>query len=396
MEKERSSQKSGWQAYFFLGRGVFFFVFAIGFVSGIFAVDDPPDFYKILLTEAEYYYFQKRPEISREKLNKIKVEYPKYLEYGYFRLSGRLYEEGGRETESIEEYEKALHIKKDDSELALKLHTIHIRDRRIRKAFDFLRIYLFLQPGDSTLRYKSLVLSSRLGEKKYFEFAKKRIEKVSGIDTEEENIKILEGFLKDKKFIEGTTFAKTKVEQFPFNQKYHEYLRIYQYNVSPESLEMEDILIDTAAIFFKEKKYSLDLAQYYTKKKRYYAALNVIRRMFSQGLALEGWNIEEGVLFLLRTTYFQLGLKEQARDVSQLVDMMRKEEHLTEEEIETKYLLNKNREILVYAIYYLDKMKFKKVNIYKERLINRDQKLGDKEFMNIFPIFDYEINTEMY
>jgi hypothetical protein len=71
VEKERSSQKSGWRAYFFLGRGAFFFVFAIGFVSGIFAVDDPPDFYKILLTEAEYYYFQKRPEISREKLNKI-------------------------------------------------------------------------------------------------------------------------------------------------------------------------------------------------------------------------------------------------------------------------------------------------------------------------------------
>jgi hypothetical protein len=392
VEKERSSQKSGWRAFFFLGRGIFFSVFAIGFVSGIFAVDDPPDFYKTLLTEAEYYYFQKRPEISREKLNKIKVEYSKHLELGYFRLSGKLYEDAGREPEAIEEYERALRIQKEDSELAKKLYFFHLKDRRIRKAFDYLRIYLYLKPEDLSLRYKSLILASRLGERKYFQYAARLIESNAPKKQEPER---LEALRKEKKYAEGLSLSKEMVEIYPFEKKFHEYLRIFQYHLSPDSDQMEEILLDTAAIFFQEKKYSLDLAQFYTKKKRIHAALNLYRRMFSQGLASEGWDLEEEILFLIRNTYFQLGWKEQAKDISFLVDMVRKAEHLTEQEIETKYLLNKNREILVYAIYFLEKNKSKSVDFYKERLYNRDQKLGDKEFMNVFPVFDYEVNTEM-
>ena len=165
MEKDRSSQKlAGWTYFFWVG-GFLLFLSFIGLFSGLLAVDDPPDFYKTILTEAEYYYFQKRPEISREKLNKLQVEFPGFLEYGFYKLSAKLYEDSGNETEAILAYEKALYQKKEDSTLALKLYNLYAKDRRIRKAFDFLRIFLALEPGDRSQRFQSLILASRLGEK---------------------------------------------------------------------------------------------------------------------------------------------------------------------------------------------------------------------------------------
>ena len=395
MEKERSSQKLAGQTYFFLVRGFLLFLLIIGFISGLLAKDIPPDFYKIILTEAEYYYFQKRPEISREKLNKLQVEFPDFLEYGYYRLSARLYEESGYESEAILDYEKALFQKKDDASIALKLYSLYAKDRRIRKAFDFLRIYLALEPGDRPLRFQSLVLASRLGEKKYFEFAKKRILSIGDLENEKDSLESLQKLLDQKKYSKGVIESKSLVEKFPFNKNYYHYWRIFQYHISADSDEMENILISTASVFFEEKKYSFELAQFYNKRKKYHAALNLFRRTFSQTLNVDGWNMDEEILYLLRTTYFHLGWKEQAKSISILIDLMRKTEHLTFDEIESKYLLNKNREITVYAIYYFSKLNPPKSEIFKERLINRDKKSGDRELMNIFPIFDYEINTEI-
>ncbi len=395
MEKDRSSQKlAGW-TYFFWVRGFLLFLSFIGLFSGLLAVDDPPDFYKTILTEAEYYYFQKRPEISREKLNKLQVEFPGFLEYGFFKLSAKLYEDSGNETEAILAYEKALYQKKEDSTLALKLYNLYAKDRRIRKAFDFLRIYLALEPGDRSQRFQSLILASRLGEKKYFEYAKKRISNFGEEENEKESLESLQKILDQKKYSQGVMESKSLVEKFPFNKNYYHYWRLFQYHISPDSDEMEDILISSASVFFQEKKYSLELAQFYNKKKRYQAALNLFRRTFSQTLKADGWNMDEEILYLLRTTYFQLGNKEQAKSISILIELMRKTEHLSYEEIESKYLLNKNREITVYAIYYFSKMNSSKSDVYRERLINRDKKFGDRELMNIFPIFDYEINTEI-
>jgi hypothetical protein len=395
VEKERSSQKlAGW-AYFFLVKGFLLFLLLIGFISGLLATDDPPDFYKTILTEAEYYYFQKRPEISREKLNKLQVEFPSFLEIGYYRLSAKLYEEAGVESEAILEYEKALFQKKDDASIALKLYSLYAKDRRIRKAFDFLRIYLALEAGDRPLRFQSLILASRLGEKKYFEFAKKRISNFGDLENEKESLEGLQKLLDKKKYSKGVTESKSLVEKFPFNKNYYHYWRIFQYQLSADSDEMEEVLISTASVFFQEKKYSFELAQFYNKRKKYHAALNLFRRTFSQTLNVDGWNMDEEILYLLRTTYFHLGWKEQAKSISILIELMRKTEHLSFEEIESKYLLNKNREITVYAIYYFSKSNPNKSEVYKERLINRDKKSGDRELMNIFPIFDYELNTEI-
>ncbi len=394
MEKERSSQKLAGRTYFFLVRGFLLFLLLLGLFSGLLATDDPPDFYKTILTEAEYYYFQKRPEISREKLNKLQVEFPGYLEYGFYKLSAKLYEDSGNETEAILAYEKALYQKKEDSALALKLYHLHAKDRRIRKAFDFLRIYLALEPGDRSLRFQSLILAGRLGEKKYFEYAKKRINEFKDPESEKEALESLQKLLDQKNYTQGILKSKSLVERFPFNSNYHQYWRIFQYHVSRDSDEFENVLISTASIFSEEKKYSLELAQFYNKKKRYHAALNLFRRTFSQALISEGWNMDEEILFLLRTTYFHLGLKEQARSITLLIELMRKTEHVSFEEIETKYLLHKNREIIVYSIFYFSKNNLSKSDVYRERLLQRDKKLGDRELMNIFPIFDYEVNTE--
>ena len=83
-----------------------------------------------------------------------------------------------------------------------------------------------------------------------------------------------------------------------------------------------------------------------------------------------------------------------ARDISVLIDLLRKGEHVAEEELANKSLLHRNREFLVYAIHYLEKQRSTKVSSYLEWLKERDSKKGDGEFMNIFPVFDYEVNTE--
>lgn len=372
---------------------IYLFIVFFGF-SGLLGAEDPPEFYKLLLTEAEYYYFQKRPEISREKLNKLLVEYPKYLEYGYYRLSGRLYEDSGYLREALEDYEKALYRKKEDSEIALKLFNHYDSERKLRKAFDFLRIYLALVPEDPARRFRSLVYSSRLGEKKYFEYALKKIGENSGVERKEENLKQLEKMFLEKSYSECKSFSLSLIEKFPLENQYHNYYKICILNTKFEPRELEDALLHRACVFPLEKKYSLELAQFYFSKNRFYAALNLYRRTFSQALLREGWNTEEETLYLLRETYFRLGLTEDARDISILIDIIRKAEHTTEEELVNKYLLHKNREILVYAIHFIKKQKKDGAGRFLEWLKERDSKRGDREFMNIFPVFDYENNTE--
>ena len=370
------------------------YIVSTGFISGLLAIDDPPDFYKTLLTEAEYYYFQKRPEISREKLSKLQTEYPQFLEFGYFRLSARLYEDSGHVIESLEEYERALNLKKDDPELALKLFKGYDAERKLRKSFNYLRIYLSLVPGDLSYRLKSLVYASRLGERKYFEFAQKKINSLVEADKESDYLKNIEKVYRDKKYSECRQLSLSLREKYPFNKKYHHFARICQSYISTISDDMEDILLTSAAIFYKEKKYSLELAQYYLKNKRNFSALNLFRRTFSQALQNDGLGVEEEILFLIRDIYFKMGWMEDARDVSSLIDIIRRKEHVPAEDFEALYLLNKNREVIVYAIYYFSSQKSNKVPLYLERLKERDSKRSDKEFMNVFPVFDYEVNTD--
>ena len=355
---------------------------------------EPPEFYKLLLTEAEYYYFQKRPEISREKLNKLLVEYPTHLEYGYYRLSGKLHEDSGQLQYALEDYEKALQQKKEDSEIAGKLFSHYDSERKLRKAFDFLRIYLALVPEDPPKRLKSLVYSSRLGEKKYFEYALRKIRETSGKENREETIRNLQKLVDSGNFSECKTRSASLIEKFPEEIQYHNYFRICIVNMGSNPVDLEEALINRAAIFFREKKYSLELAQFYYDRKRFFAALNLYRRTFSQGLLKESWNTEEETLLLLRDTYFRLKRVEDARDISRLVELMRRGEHVAEEELANKTLLNRNREFLVYAIHYLNRQRSTKVNSYTEWLKERDSKKADEEFMNIFPVFDYEVNTE--
>ncbi len=163
-----------------------------------------------------------------------------------------------------------------------------------------------------------------------------------------------------------------------------------QNSLNSKSDEMENVLLGMAAIFFQDKKYSLLLGNFYKLQNRKFQALNLYRRMFSQSLKNEKYEFDEDVLYLIRDSYYELDRTKDALAISELIQMCRRGDHQIEEDLWNAYKLSYNREILVFLIFHVRQKKLNEsLEEYLKVLKDHDQKHGDSEFMNIFPVFDY-------
>ncbi|MCB1142422.1 MAG: hypothetical protein H7A24_00975 [Leptospiraceae bacterium] len=348
--------------------------------------EDPPKMYRTLLTESEFYYSTGRKDICLQKLDTILSKYPEHLEYGYYSLRGSLDEERGDLLKAMVSYKRALYLKPENSDLAKKILQFYEGERKLRDAFDFARIYLNLKPDDQDTRFRALVLSSRLGERKYFLYAEKKLGNSPEKEKEEEHLKNLKSHLQKKEYKEGYELSKRLLPHFAFHPKFHSYHRIFLKESGRPEDEVEESLIDSAAIFWKDQKYSFQLATHYSDRKKYFRAMNLFRRMLSQSLRKNEGKIEEEILYLIRDTYYKLDRKDQAISISHLIDLNRKKEKLDESDFFAHYSSGRNREFLSYLMYHFKE----KESYYRSLMKERDLKEGDREYMNIFPLFDYE------
>jgi hypothetical protein len=359
----------------------------------IHSIEDPPQFYKTLLTEAEFYYLENRPEISQQKLDILFSRYPTHLEFGYYHLLGKIKENRQDMTSAMEAYEKAIKLNPKEDKLALKIFDFYIFERKLQNAFNFGRIYLSLNPDDPIIRYKTMVLASRLGERKYFLFAERKLGKFDKKENKEDILKQFEELSKANKYEEGYLKSKELLPYYASDFLIHKYFRTFHKNSELDQDREEEYLINTAAIFWKDPIPSYNLALYYMNTKNYYKALNLFRRMYSQSLTKNKENLDEEILYSIRNCYFHLKDKSQIHSIDSLIRLHRqfqKTKTRKEDEVYSLYLNTKNRETLVYLIHFFETKKF----VYLTQLKERDNSKGDSEFMNVFPLFDFEEAVE--
>lgn len=343
------------------------------------------------LERALYYMANQKLNIAKQKLEKLQVDYEN-LDYRFYTIKGELYLKLDQVDEAIEAFEISSRMssaqKIDQPLVAKKLYELYLNSRKLHKAFDYIRLYLAQNPGDKKARYDSLVLSSRLGKLNYFNAVSSRF--LKDLKDSEKKIPDIEKWIQKKEYKKAFELASEEILKNPMNPKLHGLKRIAQNSLDSKSDEMENVLLGMAAIFFQEKKYSLLLGNFYKLQNRKFQAINLYRRMFSQSLKSDKYEFDEEVLYLIRDSYYELGRTKDAFAISELIQMCRRGDHQIEEDLWNAYKLSYNREILVFLIFHVrEKKQNESLEKYLKVLKAHDQKYGDSEFMNIFPVFDY-------
>ncbi|MDX1961227.1 MAG: hypothetical protein SFU98_21840 [Leptospiraceae bacterium] len=341
--------------------------------------------YETILQEAEFYFQNDKLNISKQKLEKLDREYEQ-KDFRYYAIKGKLLDKEERYLDATENYVSSIKLKQDQKDVAKRLYEIYREDRKWNLAFDYLRIYLSLEENPE-LRFDSIVISSRLGNHKYYNYAIAKAESKKS-KSEEEIIKSSTTNFKKSKYSECIEEIKKEIIYKPRSKKLHN--QIIRCSLKKgNSEESEKYLLDRAAIFFDEEKFSLELARFYEENHQGQYSLNLLRRALYQSFQKDKPNLEE-ILYLIRNAYITLGRNKDANSISDLISNIKLKEFDSDNLISLYKVLN-NREVLEVLIYGLKKQgKNDMAKSYEEELMRRDESSEEKEFMKIFPVFIQE------
>jgi predicted negative regulator of RcsB-dependent stress response len=356
------------------------------FFFPLFGIEPEERKYEQLLAEVEYYLEVKNLSVASMKLQKLEtlVMEP---DFRFYTLLGDLFVQEHRYLDALVAYTQSLQKKPDQPRVAKFLYQTHLENKEPSKAFDTLRLYLSQNTEDKEARYQSLILAKRLGEEKYYQFAIQRIRK-SSKTKESEFLNSLKNLHTQKKWKELFSQGRAGYFEFPENIHFYNYAQLALVHFAKKSKEMEEILLGKAAIFETNKKYDIQLAEYYKESGRHFEALQLYRRAFLHSLKIDKEKYEEDTLILLRSTYFQLGWEKEALEVSELISMIRQKEKLNLEELENRIRITRNREMIVYILFLLTESKdSEKYNKFQRLLKQRDADNWNRDFNGIFPVF---------
>lgn len=345
------------------------------------------DRYEQILAEAEFYLQEKNINATTIKLQKLEANYSN-LDFRFYKVLGDLFLLEERKQDALVAYTQSLQHNPSQPQVAKLVYKFYLENREIQKAFDILRIYLSNEKADLDARFDSLILAARLGNKKYYQFALKRIQTASKNENEKElldKLKLLESKKSWKELEDLSFFA---IKHFPENRIFYRYalLALNKQKYHPEKLEF--LLISQTAVF-SEARDSLELAQFYEKQNRTLEALNLYRITFSRALQKKGLQFEEEVLVLLRNLYYSMGWKKEALETSELIDILRMK-NIAISNLENRIRVMKNREFLVSLAFLTKDFDKEKYQYYKTLLKQRDEQNWNKDFFGVFPIFYYE------
>jgi tetratricopeptide (TPR) repeat protein len=135
------------------------------------------------------YIFQKNYDMAIYLLHKAEEKNP--LDYELYLLRAEVLEKKNKPEEAVEEYKKSVHLNRKQPQIFLKIAGIYRQLNKPKEEFDYVRLFLATDKTNPELRYRSLVLSSRLGMGKYFDYAAKLFPKETEEDIEKNRTEIL-------------------------------------------------------------------------------------------------------------------------------------------------------------------------------------------------------------
>ncbi|WP_036043698.1 tetratricopeptide repeat protein [Leptospira alstonii] len=272
----------------------------------------------------------------------------------YFEIEGRVWIGKGDLTTGLESFEKSIALDPDHSSLMNEIFAGYEELRKPTKAYQFARLSLSKNPENPTLRYKVLVLSSRLGNLEYYKETLNWIRKnnpyredLSAIESEvnasHESGKIDETISKCRKFL----------PYFPDNVFLHRILLLSLKKKKVSNLEQS--LLDRAAIFRNEPIFAYESALEFLQNRRFNDSLAMSRRAFYLGLKKNG-SSEKEILYPLHRIYRQKGSATDIQAIEILQEIAESGRKIDVEFLDAKLKQTGfNRELLLFSLFYLQK-----------------------------------------
>lgn len=325
--------------------------------------------------------------ISEEILGKADVRFEK-KDYRFYRLRGKLYRRTGRGPLAEKDFETALAMKPEDTETSLALFEICLEDERPAKAFDYARIHLAENPENRKVRYEALILSARLGDRKYFKYAAEKLQKGNSTEEEEKLQKKLSELRTQKKYSECSLESEMGLLHFPLSENLYRTALQCTKETDISQKKTGRLLLNAAVLFPEKRKHLLAYSEYLKKMKKYPHALNVLRKVFSDSLNKDGESYDREIIFLLRNVYTAMGREKDAYALSLISESSRVNRKLDSAKLLQAYGIYENRETLLLLIHSLKSENDSALaEKYTELLRRRDEKMSHTEFTGIFPVF---------
>jgi len=345
--------------------------------------------YDGLLDQANRNILELRFEKAKEKLAlAASIQKP---DYKFYYLMGEAFIGLNYSEEALSEFKKSLELNPNQPGVFLRCSEIAANLKKPKEAFSFLQEYLKFHPNDKKELYKMLVLSSRLGidEKRKFLLKKLKSENQYIYDLDA-ILTLIKKLISEKKIPQALAELDKYLPNFPDNESLHKLILIATKTKNPHNIEK--ILIDSAAIFKYNPKYSVDYGLFLLEKNKLFEALSTFRRAFLVSLMTSGFNADEEILYFIRQVYFEMGRLQDATATRDLIEKMRNKENQSPEDLKSLISLhNNNREIIVYTLFYLSEKGLKKEYEETSELLQfRDKLMQDKEFIDILGAFSYE------
>ncbi|AXR69906.1 tetratricopeptide repeat protein [Leptospira mayottensis] len=270
----------------------------------------------------------------------------------YYEIEGRVWIGKGDLTTAMESFEKSIALDPENFSLMDEISVGYEELKKPTKAYQFARLSLSKNPENPSLRYKILILSSKLGNLEYYNETLNWIrennpykEDLSAIEAEVNTSyefgRIDETISKCRKFL----------LHFPNNPFLHKTLLLSL--KKKKSPNLEQFLLDRAAIFRNEPIFAYQAALEFLQNRKFNDSLAMSRRAFYLSLKKSG-NCEKEILYPLHRIYRQQGsvIDVQAIEILQEISERKiNQEFLDAKLKQTGY----NRELLLFSLFYLQR-----------------------------------------
>lgn len=342
--------------------------------------------YEDLLRMAEDKIVQETPAKAFDFLIKAKEINPD-PDFRYHNLAARAHIKLGQIFEGIHAYEESIKKKKDQLDLILYIADFYEKERKQKEALFYTQLYLEQKPNAKYRLYTAAILSRQLGLELEYEKYMQSLESDKTFVSEKEALQTsLLKNIKNKKWKEADDLSLRYLVYFPREETMYETLILARRGRQSELLEQAYQW--TATVFLNETRYFTRYGVYLQEKQRYLESLSLFRRGFYNLLKFYPNSDAGEILFLIRQSYANLGKDRDTLAIDSLVKDFMNQNKLTAIELENhQNTYRKNREYLLFCIYWFTKQDTAKANEFRQKLKDRDSEFEESEFLRVIGPF---------
>gem|GEM_PF-3693821 len=347
--------------------------------------------YEYLLQRAQEKIETDTPARAFPYLQKAREIQPE-VDYRFHNLMGDAHWKMHDRFSAMESYERSLESNEYQFPLFIRIADFYEEERKPDKALVFSEKYLALVPNDKNRIFRAAILSRRMGRESNYDNYIKILESDITFESEKESLRsTLNRYLKNKKWKEAESLALKYLPYFPREEWMYESLILARRHRSLASLE--DAYMMACVIFKEETKYFVRYGVLLQEKKRYFEALSSLRKAFRNSVKFQKNQDWDEILFLLRQTYSNLGREKDSYAIDSLVNDTRIRNDLNPDTLKIHIqTFRKNREYLIFGMYWFLEKEPKASQEYKQLIRQRDEEFENTELLFVLGPFAKDAN----